>query len=184
MYFKYETKEEKVEYIQKEPLFDCSLRKIRPISFKIQEFSLKLKLKEALCMPLCKGKYFRFQVQMMNPSNMNLLQCEVIKLEAKLYNTIRPCREITKSMNGADILEGTKRVELRFDSTTCCHVASFKLKINDLSTNFAGICLSIQDCDSDFIQRSGLAIKPLIIQNLDIKSKEKICKKFRQLLNN
>ena len=158
MYFKYETKEEGVEYTQKKPLFGYSLRKIRHISFKIQEFSLKLKLKESLCMPLCEGKYFRFQVQMMNPCNMNFLQCEIIKLEAKLYNTIRPCREISKSMNGADILEGTKSVELRFDSTTCCHVASFKLKINDVSANFAGICLSIQDWTQTSFRGLGLKL--------------------------
>ena len=184
MISKYDSKEDGVEYAQREPIFSSSLGKIKPINFEIQEFSLKLKLKEPLCLPLCKGKYFRFQILMANPSNMNFLQCEKVKLEAKLYNTIRPCREITTSMNGAEILEGSKHVELSFDITANCHIANFKLKINDVSSNFAGICLCIQDCDSDFTQRSGLAIKPLLIKNLDIKSKEKLCRKVREMRKN
>ena len=82
-------------------------------------------------------------------------------------------------MSGNDILKGSKHVKLKFDENLGSYAAQFKIQINELSSRYSGINLILQPQESDLIDRVGLSIKPLVIKDVVIKSKEKICKKLR-----
>lgn len=150
-------------------------------SFKleIQEFSLKLKLQEKLNLPLCKGKYFRFLVKLVNKSGIPLPKHEKLKLEAKLFTSAKPHREITHSMNGSEILKGSKFAELVYDEKANTHIASFKLQISDVSSHFSGFNLAVHVHENEFLQKIGWMIKPLLVKDILVMSKERICQKLR-----
>lgn len=159
------------------------VRKIHSMSLDIQEYAFKLRLKEPLGLPLCKGKYFRFQVVLANVSGIDYLIREKVTLGVRLYTGLKPHREITMSLRGAEIIKGNKNAEIYFDEKLHLYLADFKIQINEVSSHFSGINLFVQANDSDFIEKTGLAIKPLLVKDISIKSKEKICRKIRDASN-
>lgn len=159
------------------------VRKKHSMSLDIQEFAFKLRLKEPLGLPLCKGKYFRFQVALVNVSGIDYLIKEKVTLGVRLYTGLKPHREITMSLNGAEIIKGNKNAEVYFDEKFQLYLADFKIQINEVSSHFSGINLFVQANDSDFIEKTGLAIKPLLVKDISIKSKEKTCRKIRDASN-
>ena len=157
-----------------------SLKSRSHFNLSIEEYQLKLKLIEPLTLPLCKGKYFRFSVRMINTSEFDVSFIENIIIEVKLFTSLKPHQEIVKNMSGHDILKGSKCSKLIFDSSSNSFIGNFKLKITEISSRYSGINMVIQPQDSEFIERRGISIKPLIIKDLSIKSKEKLCQKLRE----
>ncbi|OMJ80688.1 hypothetical protein SteCoe_18981 [Stentor coeruleus] len=163
---------------------DYSIHKTLTLSgsFKldIQEYSIKLKLQEKLNLPLCKGKYFRFQVKLYNKSNIPISRKEKFIFEAKLYTSSKPHREVTHSMNGKDILKGTTIVESSYDEKLNTHIGNFKLQINDVSSHFTGFNLLVNAHKNEYLEKTGLNVKPLLVKEILVMSKERICQKLRQ----
>jgi hypothetical protein len=150
-----------------------------PFRLSIKQYQLKLKLKEDLSIPLCKGKYFRFQVKLQVPSNIDFPKTEKIPLKVKIFTSGKPFRELTKNLNGAEILKGTTDANLVFNEVESTHMANFKLLINEVSCHFSGFNLLIEPNDSPCLEQLGLFVKPMLIKDITVMSKEKICKKIR-----
>ena len=150
-----------------------------PFKLSIKQYQLKLKLKESLSTPLCKGKYFRFQVKLHVPANIDFPKTEKVVLQAKVFTSGKPFREITKSLNGGEILKGSTEAILGYNEIESAHIANFKLVINEVSCHFSGFNLLIEPVYSPVLESLGLFIKPMLIKEIIVMSKEKICKKLR-----
>jgi hypothetical protein len=125
-----------------------------------QDFPLKLKMLEKLTLPLCKGKYFRFQLKLIYSPEITISRSIRIPLSVKIFTACKPHKEVFRSLNGDEILKGTIRTQLIYNCMEQTHIASFKILISDLNN---------------------IRIKPMIIKGISVMSKEKICKKFREI---
>ena len=150
-----------------------------PFKLSIKHYQLKLKLKESLNTPLCKGKYFRFQVKLQVPESIDFPKTEKIVLQAKVFTSGKPFRELTKTLNGGEILKGSTEAILGYSEIELAHVANFKLVINEVSCHFSGFNLLIEPAHNPALETLGLFIKPMLIKEIVVMSKEKICKKLR-----
>lgn len=146
-----------------------------------QDFPLKLKMIEKLSLPLCKGKYFKFQLKLMYSPQTEIPRSIRIPLSVKIFTACKPHKEVFKSLTGDEILKGTVRNFLVYNCMMNTHVASFKILINDISSHFSGFDLIIEAEENDYCRKNGIRIKPVIVKGVSVMSKEKVCKKFREV---
>ena len=149
------------------------------LNLDFQDFPLKLKIIENLLLPLCKGKYFTFKLKLVNNSAIEIPKCAKIPLLVKLFTGCKPHQEVKHSFKGQEILTGSKRASLSYNSLESTHSVEFKLQINDISSHYSGFDLIIEAKENAFCMKTGLSIKPMIIKGISVLSKEKICKKIR-----
>ena len=145
-----------------------------------QDFPLKLKMLERLTLPLCKGKYFRFQLKLIYSPEITIPRSTRIPLSVKIFTACKPHKEVFRSLNGDDILKGTIRPPLIYNCMEQTHVASLRILINDISSHYSGFDLIIEAEETEYCSKNNIRIKPMIIKGISVMSKEKICKKFRE----
>jgi hypothetical protein len=119
-------------------------------------------------------------VKLQNKSEIPIPRKEKFIFEAKLYTSSKPHREVTHNMNGNDILKGTTIVESIYDEKLNTQIGNFKLQINDVSSHFTGFNLLIHANKNEYLEKTGLNVKPLLVKEILVMSKERICQKLRQ----
>lgn len=149
-----------------------------------QEFGWSLHLVKGMPNPLCKGKYFHFKVKL-TPLEDNVFPTEErVQLMVAVYSADTPPKPILHNMTGGSMLKGYPESMLSYDSKEACHMAQFKVQLNEVTSHFrhGWIFLIVQPkyTHSDSFDTLGERIKPLVVGNLVIKAKETTCKRWRQ----
>ena len=148
------------------------------------EFGWSLQLIKELSNPLCKGKYFHFKVKLVPLGDAVFPSEERVQLMVAVYSAETPPKPILHNMTGGAMLKGYPESMLSFDSKEACHIALFKVQLNEVTSHFrhGWIFLVVQPKynHADSFDALGQNIKPLVVDNLVIKAKETTCKRWRQ----
>lgn len=149
-----------------------------------QEFDWSLQLVKGMASPLCKGKYFHFKVRLVSVEDAAFPTEERVQLMAAVYSADSPPKPILHNMTGGAMLKGYPESLLSYDSKAGCHMAQFKVQLNEVTSHFrhGWIFLVVQPkyAHSDSFDTLRERIKPLVVDNLVIKAKETTCKRWRQ----
>lgn len=149
-----------------------------------QDFSWKLDLAKGLPNPVCKGKYFHFKVKLATIGEQVFPPEERVQLMVAVYSAETPPKPILHNMTGGAMLKGYPESMLSHDPKEGCHVAFFKIQLNEVTSHFRNgwIFLVVQPKYSvaDSFDSLSEHIQPLVVENLIIKAKETTCKRWRQ----
>lgn len=150
---------------------------------EIKSFDFTISLVEEILSPVCKGKYFTFQVKINNEKNLLIPIEERIQVRLSIYSAENPPKPISKNMNGKSFIKGHTTSIMTYDDKVKTHTGSFKIQLNEVSSHFMnGWVFLVVDAQkpSDFLETIGFNIKPLVIKELVIKAKETTCKRWRE----
>ena len=147
-------------------------------------FTWSLSLTKSLPTPVCKGKYFQFKVKLSPISGVVFPPEERVQLTVAVYSAETPPKPILHNMTGGAMMKGYPESMLSFDQKEGCHVAHFKIQLNEVTSHFRNgwVFLAIQAkySLSDSFDTVSSKIKPLVLDNLIIKAKETTCKRWRR----
>lgn len=149
-----------------------------------QQFGWTLELAKSLPNPVCKGKYFHFKVKLTSLDGTPFPVEERVQLMVAVYSAETPPKPILHNMTGGAMLKGYPESMLSHDPKEGCHVAFFKIQLNEVTSHFRNgwIFLVVQPKYNlaDSFDSVSERIKPLVMENLVIKAKETTCKRWRQ----
>lgn len=132
------------------------------------EFSLELK--EGPPAVLCKGKVFTFEVKLTGGFPKN----EALDVFVSVYSSDRPPKQITRTMNGNNILKGNMSTKLNYNSIEKVHTGWFRLLLNEVTSHFMNGRVSLvvnADQQNGHLQGTGHIVSPLILDNIICRAK-------------
>ncbi|CAG9311468.1 unnamed protein product [Blepharisma stoltei] len=134
-----------------------------------RNFEFSLKLTSELQMPICKKKTFGMSVDLISHSGAVLDSSFKLDLLCELYTSENPPKRLTEGKAGKKPLAGNTKAELSWNQRKNCHSAHFKLRANEVSSHYRnGWFFLVITAGKDY----GLDIKPLIIDNFNVKAKQ------------
>lgn len=146
------------------------------------DFQYYLALKGVLQNPVCKGKYFSFEIALVS-KQVPFPETEKLNVSLYVYSAESVPRLLTRNVNGHKIARGATRAVLRFDRAQQLHCGTFKIQLNEVTSHFKNgwvFLVVIPDELNDFLRRSGRVVGPLVIDHLVSKAKEVTCAKWRE----
>ncbi|CAG9316776.1 unnamed protein product [Blepharisma stoltei] len=147
------------------------------------KFDFSLELSGSVPNPVCKGKYFSIKVLLEPFGESKIPLEERIQLGVALYTAENPPKLINHNMSGGGMIKGHSTSWLTYDESERKHTASFKIQLNEVTSHFRNgwVFLVIQpQTPCEFLEQTGLKLKPLIVKHLVIKAKETTCKRWRE----
>mmetsp|Transcript_20692 Transcript_20692/g.38548 ORF Transcript_20692/g.38548 Transcript_20692/m.38548 type:complete len:229 (-) Transcript_20692:107-793(-) len=132
-----------------------------------------LKLVEPILTPLCKNRYFMLKVKLEGPVP---LPCN-LRVEVLAYSSDTSPQAIERNMTGGPFFRGDQLATLQCDLQYKTWEACLKLQVSEVSSHFPNgwVYLVVQPRDSKYIP----IVKPLVLDKIVIKAKEKTCKRWR-----
>eukprot|EP00359_Climacostomum_virens_P000942 CAMPEP_0204899484 /NCGR_PEP_ID=MMETSP1397-20131031/1885_1 /ASSEMBLY_ACC=CAM_ASM_000891 /TAXON_ID=49980 /ORGANISM="Climacostomum Climacostomum virens, Strain Stock W-24" /LENGTH=237 /DNA_ID=CAMNT_0052067451 /DNA_START=189 /DNA_END=902 /DNA_ORIENTATION=+ len=136
------------------------------LSVVLDSFPFKLELAETLMSHFVKGKYFDLKLEM--TGSPGVLPWAIL-IEISAYTSDSPPKQIFKNLAGDPIFNGEQRAFLQYSSLLKKWGASFKLRLNEVTSRFKDgwIFLVVQA----FGSKHSSLIKPLIIEPVVVKAK-------------
>ncbi|CAG9322588.1 unnamed protein product [Blepharisma stoltei] len=150
---------------------------------EVESYDYSLSLVDKIPSPVCKGKYFSFNVSLKNEGILKIPIEERIQIKVSIYSAENPPKVIKKNMSGEIMIKGHTTSTLTYDSKLGTHSASFKIQLNEVTSHFMNgwVFLVVEtQTPCEFLETLGIYIKPLIIKKLIIKAKETTCKRWRE----
>ena len=152
----------------------CTLEQL----FGVHDPAFWLESVDEIPNPVCKGKYFTFQVALRGGQ---FPPSEVLEVAVCLYTAEAVPKVIQHAMNGSNILKGRPTSVLAYDAARRQHVATFKIQVNEVTSHFKHgwvFLVVLPDKPSGFLR--GRAVAPLIAPRLVVKAKEATCQRYRR----
>ncbi|CAG9331539.1 unnamed protein product [Blepharisma stoltei] len=147
----------------------------------LRNFQFSLKLASSITIPVCKKKTFGLNVYLKVHTNEELDESFKINLEAVLYLAENPPVKLTTSKAGKPPLVGNTKTTLSWNQKKNCYAASFKLKANEVSSHYRNGWFFLVIMPE---ANSGFDIKPLVIENFNVKAKQVSCVQFNEKPDN
>ena len=144
-------------------------------------FDLSLELVGVVPNPVCKGKYFSFEVSL-HSSGQPLPSSEQFKAGLAIYSAESVPQRLMVNMLGQPLLKGLVQPRLVFDEALQRHKARFKVQISEVTSHFRNgwvFLVVTADEDHEFLAQTGYRVRPLIVEHLVSKAKESICNRWR-----
>lgn len=145
------------------------------------EFRWGLQLAKDFPRTQCKGKYFHLKLKLITLSSEAFPGEKEVKLELGAYSAENPPKHIRDTVMGGRMVSGYPKSVLSYDAKEHCHLARFKVQVNELTSNLPHdfIFLVIQPV-SDPFDCVGEQIQPLILDNIIVKATESVWKRGLQ----
>lgn len=129
------------------------------------KYDYELILKNCIESPICKNKYFQFQV-LLKPINYKSFPVSE-SIELKLDVLTDDGSVISKNMKGLDIVKGGAHKSMHYFDPEKTHVAYFRIQITEVSSHYPSKRLNLL-LSSPSLSPS---LSPLLIPNLKIRAK-------------
>ena len=139
----------------------ASLPKL-PLEIK---YDYELILKYCIESPICKNKYFQFQV-LLKPINYKSYPISS-SIELKLDVLTDDGSIISKNMKGSDIVKGGAHKSMHYIDPEKTHVAYFRIQITEGSSHYPSKRLNLLISNPSLYP----SLSPLLIPNLKIRAK-------------
>ena len=147
----------------------------------VTSFELSLELHGVVPNPVCKGKYFSFEVRLQT-QGVSLPTSEEIQVRAAISSADTVPQQLTVNMRGQPLFKGGVQTTVRFDPNERVHKGHFKVLITEVTSHFRNgwvFLVVTADEGGEFLARTGYSVKPLVVEHLVSKAKETICSRWR-----